>query len=326
MTKKRTILGFLVVILILAAGLMACDDKPDRSLTIQAYAPLNQESGKTTPVMKDVKRLRIGVFEKEENGSYTKVTTYPFQGLVQDYYECSARITVTPTGNTADSVTCQHCVEGECKTASKSDSEDVFKIFETTCTAPTVAGTSPCAMFNGQNVCVEINISGETGSCQGYYEIDASAIDEVILEDLPTSSTVPYYYLVEGYGNASVYSQISCDIAGNSSECDTEWYCRTNPNTMNNVCTRTTYLTPVARGISAPTIYNGDDAAVAEVFFSLVSNFGFTTLLDGSNSTLNGAIATTDSGSGGGGQTTSNERAYHESLSASRRQGVARRW
>ncbi len=119
--------------------------------------------------------------------------------------------------------------------------------------------------------------------------------EDLDLEDLPASETIPYTYVIEGFGANSVSATITCDSCPS-----TAWSCQTDPVQRLDFCTRTMEDAVVARGVSGPTLYTGDDSAEVDVMLSLVQDFAVATVPEGDPATMvaarhgHGAIATPD--------------------------------
>jgi len=262
------LVGFLSLVAFTALG---CEGNPDRSLQINAYPPIDQASGKVRPVMTKVEQIRLGVFERVGN-DYRTTAIYQFPQLIKDYYSCETDYAMQ--GQAADVTvrSCQHCVEGQCESTDQGDVPQIDN-FLGLCAQAASSGDANEKCIPGsesQQLCVTLFRSGpNNGSCNFDYAMDETAIASVDLEKLPSSETNPYTYVIEGFGQAEVETTDQC-TANQSRE---GWVCKQNRQGLS-TWFRVMSSGVVARGISGPTIYSGDDASTVDVLFSLVNSFG----------------------------------------------------
>jgi hypothetical protein len=257
-----------ILAVLLVLGVAACEGTPDTSIALNIYAPVNQAEGKSAPVMDNVFKIRMGVFEKQ-GGAYQPVATYKFDDIVKEYIACSA----TFSGDAWTEIACTNCVEGDCSSEDNPPVELKTKI-------------ESC-----QRGYAELISAGQLGyaECAESEVLNDERIGTLELPDFPTSATRPYTYVVEGFGDMNVESTDCCgNCEGTETSCNEGWTCRANADNLN-VCMRTMTNSAVARGISAPTIYSGDDKATADIMFSRVMDFATSTTPDGEASLMNQA-------------------------------------
>lgn len=268
MTKKAILPKLLVAVLLFGViACLGCEGAPDRSLAIQAYAPVNQQAGQATPMMSQVFKVRLGVFQEGDEG-YRNNAIYKFDDIVKEYINCSS--TYSRAENGWSETDCVRCVEGSCSSESSVSAELLDLI-------------SSC-----QNEYLEQISAGTIGyaDCSETEVIDNTRVGTLDLPDLPASAVDPYVYVIEGFGNPTVESTDCCgNCEGVQKGCDEGWDCRANADNLN-VCVRTMQNAPVARGVSAPTVYNGDDAQTADVMLALSMEFATVTSPDGAASLM----------------------------------------
>lgn len=261
--------GAMLVTLLILGGL-ACEGTPDRSMSIYAYAPVNQ-LGEGKSVMESVTRIRLGVFEAV-GGDYQSLATYRFDNIVREYTSCSS----TYTRDVGWSETsCVNCLRGDC-----SDTKDTPDELKTRIEA--------CKRVYAEQI--SANVLGYA-DCTESKIIDKTRIDSLELPDLPAGSRRPYTYVVEGFGDPRIESTDCCgNCDGNETACNEGWSCRLNPDNLN-VCYRNMTNSVTARGISAPTAYAGTEQTHTDIMFARLMDFATVTTPDGDAATMESARA-----------------------------------
>jgi len=251
MTKKAILPKLFVAILLCGVlALIGCDGGADTSLTIDAYPPVNQTSDGTSPVMADIFKVRLGVFEQSQD-TFNFVKQYKLDNIVKDYITCS-----TSKDNSGEwsEISCERCKDGGCNDA---DPTDLLIRKINNCKA---SGTR----------CEETEI------------LDEERVDALELPSLPSGSE-PFTYSLEGFGNLEIESTNFCDA---NNPCDPSWDCKTNESNLQ-VCVRVVDNAVVARGISAPTVYDGDNGKQIKMMFSLATKLGVLTTGNSKASQMN---------------------------------------
>jgi len=179
---RRTIFTGLSSLALVAifAILMGCEGEPDRSLSINAFVPVNQTNDSSNPAMQGVTKIRLGIFEKS-GVDYKKVKVYQFN---------------------------------------------------------------------------EEDLGGE-----------------ITLDDMPKSSETPYTYVLEAFGNGRMRDWVYCDINSTDS-CSKGWTCYSDNTLRQQYCVRDSDEHLIARGVSSPTIYGGDEKEDLNIYFSRVGETG----------------------------------------------------
>ncbi len=190
LTKVLALSLFLVAIIAIASG---CEGEADRSLSINAYSPMDEASDGGKYVMQGVNKVRLGIFE-ETGDEYKSVKVYQFSDL---------------SGN-------------------------------------------------------------------------------LELDDMPKSANTPYTFVLEAFGDGTVRDWVECDLAstGGGKTCSTGWTCKPDSKLRQNLCMRDSAEKLIARGVSRPTIYDGDNQTTLDLFFSRVGEVGKLTSSNGDESAM----------------------------------------
>lgn len=255
MTKKAILPKLFVAMLLFGVlAFVGCEGSADKSLTINAFPPVNQSTNSIS-VMDDIFKIRLSAFQNNL-GDYYSTGDYKLDNIVKDYLYCST--TKNSDGEWSE-LSCERCTDGSCKPASPDDT-----------------------------VLQKINSCKATGTtCEATNVLNDERTNVLELPELLGDAEDPFVYAIEGYGNLNVVSTTQCT---KTSQCETGWECQNGQlfNLFNlETCVRTVDTGIVARGVSAPTIYNGEDPKSIDVMFGLVTKVGFLSTADGNLVELN---------------------------------------